>query len=174
MWQIRHVLDWLTHLLMVISGLVFALMAVHIVADVAGRYLFRSPLPGTVEIVARYYMVLLVFLPLAYVQKREGHFVAGIFTDRLPPSVLLRLIGFTDLVMAAVGALLTWSAVSAAIHATQNAEQVQLAEFLLPAWPGRWLVPLGLGLMSIYALLNGVTKLFFPADVQVPRQSELI
>lgn len=172
--QIRHVLDGLISLLMVISGLVFALMAMHIVADVGGRYLFRSPLPGTVEIVARYYMVLLVFLPLAYVQKREGHFVAGIFTDRLPSPVLLRLIGVTDLIMAGMTALLTWSAVSAAIHATHNAEQVQLAEFLLPAWPGRWFVPLGLGLMSLYALLNGVTKLFFPADVVASRRSELI
>jgi len=154
--------------MLVMSGLVFALMALHIVADVCGRYLFKTPLPGTVEIVASYYMVLLVFLPLAYVQQRDKHFVAGIFTDRLPPRILLPLIGITDLVMAAVAALLTWAAVSAAIHATHSGEQVQMAEYLLPIWPGRWLVPLGLGTMCLYALANGLRKLLPGIERSIP------
>ncbi|MGE3248140.1 MAG: TRAP transporter small permease, partial [Beijerinckiaceae bacterium] len=104
-------------------------------------------------------MVVLVFLPLAYVQKKDGHFVAGIFTDNLPAPALRILTGISDLAMFAVTALIAWSAVSAAVHATHSGEQVQMAEFLLPAWPGRWLVPLGMGMMSLYALLNAITKL---------------
>jgi len=33
---------------------------------------------------------------------------------------------------------------------------VQAAEFVIMAWPGRWLVPLGLGLMALQALVNAV------------------
>ncbi|OGA42538.1 MAG: hypothetical protein A3G25_21620 [Betaproteobacteria bacterium RIFCSPLOWO2_12_FULL_63_13] len=169
----KHVLkalDWLNSTMLVVSGIAFAIMAIHIVADVCGRYLFKTPLPGTVEIVADYYMVTLVFLPLAYVQKRDKHFVAGIFTDHLPLRMLRRVTGVTDLAMAAVTALLTWAAVSAAIHATRSGEHVQMAEFLLPVWPGRWLVPLGIGAMCLYALTNGLRRLVPALGRELPPQ----
>lgn len=162
----RAALNQLSIILLWLSGAAFAIMAIHIVCDVVGRYLFQSPLPGTVEIVARYYMVVLVFLPLAYVQLQDKHFVAGIFTDGLPEQALLRLKGVTDFVMALVGGYLTWTAISAALHATHSGEQVQMAEFLLPTWPGRWLVPIGLGLMTMIAVLTTIEKLIGAGDIQ--------
>jgi TRAP-type C4-dicarboxylate transport system permease small subunit len=147
-------LDALTQILVVLSGIVIAFMAIHIAVDVGGRYLLRAPLPGTVEFVSRYYMVVLVFLPLALVQRQDGHFVAGLFTDHLPPRIKLRLIAVTNLAMAAVAGLLAWAGASAAEHATRTGEQVQAAEFVILSWPGRWLVPLGLGLMALQALVN--------------------
>lgn len=149
-------LDFLTAWLVAISGVVMAAMALHIVIDVLGRYLFAAPLPGTVEIVSRYYMVVLVFLPLVYVQKRNAHFVAGLFTDRLPERGRQVLEGITSLAMATVAGLLAWCGISGAAFATSNAEQVQAAQFIILTWPGRWLMPLGLGLMAAYALLNAI------------------
>ena len=149
-------LDALTNILVMVSGVAISLMAIHIVVDITGRYLLRAPLPGTVEFVSRYYMVVLVFLPLALVQRRDGHFVAGLFTDNLPPRIKHKLIAVTQLTMAAVALLLAWRGVAAAEHATRNGEQVQAAEFVIMAWPGRWLVPLGLGLMALQALVNAV------------------
>lgn len=146
-------LDALTYLLVIVSGIAISLMAIHIVVDVGGRYLFRAPLPGTVEFVSRYYMVVLVFLPLALVQQRNGHFVAGLFTDNLPLRTKQKLIAVTQLAMAAVALLLAWRGVAAAEHATSTGEQVQAAEFVIMTWPGRWLVPLGLGLMAFQALV---------------------
>lgn len=156
MQRFARALDALTHILVVVSGIAIALMAVHIVVDIAGRYLFRAPLPGTVEFVSRYYMVVLVFLPLALVQRRDGHFVAGLFTDNLPPRIKRKLIGVTQLTMAGVALLLAWRGVAAAEHATRTGEQVQAAEFVIMSWPGRWLVPLGLTLMALQALVNAV------------------
>jgi TRAP-type C4-dicarboxylate transport system permease small subunit len=163
---IARTLDVLTRLLVLIGGVAIALMSVHIVADVVGRYLFRAPLPGTVEFVSRYYMVILVFLPLAYVQTRGAHFVAGLFTDALPFRVKQALIAVTELAMTAVAALLAWRGVSAAIYATRNGEQVQAAEFVILTWPGRWLVPIGFSLMAACALLNAVRILAGRSFVQ--------
>jgi TRAP-type C4-dicarboxylate transport system permease small subunit len=162
-----RILDALTHVLVVISGIAISLMALHIVADVAGRYLFRAPLPGTVEFVSRYYMVVLVFLPLALVQQRDGHFVAGLFTDNLPLRAKQRLIAVTQVAMAAVALLLAWRGVTAAEYATSTGEQVQAAEFVIMTWPGRWLVPLGLGLMALQALVKAA-RLFAgdPSDTR--------
>jgi TRAP-type C4-dicarboxylate transport system permease small subunit len=146
-------------------------MAVHIVADISGRYLFRAPLPGTVEFVSRYYMVILVFLPLALVQQRDGHFVAGLFTDNLPLPIKQKLIAVIHVAMALVALLLAWRGVTAAQHATSTGEQVQAAEFVIMTWPGRWLVPLGLGLMALQALVNAA-RLFAgpPPDIAAPRR----
>jgi TRAP-type C4-dicarboxylate transport system permease small subunit len=154
MQRFERALDTLTNILMLVSGIAISLMAVQIAADVAGRYLFRAPLPGTVEFVARYYMVILVFLPLALVQRRDGHFVAGLFTDHLRAPIKQRLIGVTHLAMAFVAGLLAWCGVAAAEHATRTGEQVQPGLFIIYTWYGRWLVPIGLGLMALQALVN--------------------
>jgi TRAP-type C4-dicarboxylate transport system permease small subunit len=156
MGMLARALDALTHILVVVSGIAMGLMALHIVTDVAGRYLFRAPLPGTVEFVSSYYMVILVFLPLALVQRRDGHFVAGLFTDHLPAPIKQRLMAVTHLTMAIVAALLAWRGVAAAEYATGTGEQVQPGLFIIYTWPGRWLVPLGLGLMALQALVNAV------------------
>lgn len=156
MLSFERALDALTRVLVVLSGFAIALMAVHIAADVVGRYLFRAPLPGTVEFVSRYYMVVLVFLPLALVQRHDGHFVAGLFTDQLPSAVKQRLIAVTHLAMAIVAGLLAWRGVAAAEYATHAGEQVQPGLFIIYTWPGRWLVPVGLGLMALQALVNAI------------------
>ena len=156
MGRLTRALDALTQFLVVVSGVVISLMALHIVADVAGRYIFRAPLPGTVEFVSRYYMVVLVFLPLALVQRRDTHFVAGLFTDNLRAPIKQRLIAVTQVAMAVVAGLLAWCGVSAAEYATRTGEQVQAAEFVIMSWPGRWLVPLGFALMALQALINAL------------------
>jgi TRAP-type C4-dicarboxylate transport system permease small subunit len=156
MQRLERGLDALTNVLVIFSAVAIALMAVHIAADVGGRYLLRAPLPGTVEFVSRYYMVILVFLPLALVQRNDGHFVAGLFTDHLPVAAKRPLIAVTHLAMAVVAGLLAWRGVAAAEHATQTGEQVQPGLFIIYTWPGRWLVPIGLGLMALQALLNAV------------------
>ena len=62
-------------------------MAVHVIADVSARYLFNQPLPGTIEIVSLYYMVAVIYLPVAYVQSRRQHIVVTQFTDFQLPTI---------------------------------------------------------------------------------------
>jgi TRAP-type C4-dicarboxylate transport system permease small subunit len=172
-------MSWLSRLiaalntvLIWLSAAAISLMAVHIVVDVLLRTLFRAPLPGTVEFVSRYYMVILVFLPLAYVQMRGAHFVAGLFTDYLPARTRQMLDGVTSLCMALVAGLMAWTSVSSALYATRNGEQVQAAQFVIPTWPGRWLVPIGLGLMTAYALLFGIRALMGRAEARISPTGE--
>ena len=57
------------------------LMMFHITFDVFGKYLFNAPLPATLEIVSHYYMVVVVFLPLAMVEKRDAHISVEVLTQ---------------------------------------------------------------------------------------------
>ena len=49
-------------------------MMLHVSADVTGRYLLRRPIDGTTEIVSAYYMVIVAYLPWAYLaQERHSY-----------------------------------------------------------------------------------------------------
>ena len=151
---VREMLDKAAGLLVKLGCVLVGLMALHVVLDVTGRYVFNAPLPGTVEFVSHYYMVGVIFWPLAYVQSRRGHFAAEIFTQRLPRPMIALLDAIVMLVTAVLLAFLTWRTAAYALEFTQARESVQTAYFTIPTWPSRWFVPLGLGLMALYALVQ--------------------
>ena len=151
---LREVLDKAAGLLVRLGCVLVGLMALHVMLDVTGRYVFNSPLPGTVEFVSHYYMVGVIFWPLAYVQSRRGHFFAEVFTQRLPPLVVRIIDAICTLVTALLLAFLTWRTAAYALEFTQARESVQTAYFTISTWPSRWFVPLGLGLMALYALVQ--------------------
>src|SRR5690606_40657440 len=64
---LRH----LTNVLALVGALGVIAMLLHVTADVISRQLFQRPVPATVEIVSRYYMVLISFLPLAWTERRN-------------------------------------------------------------------------------------------------------
>ena len=156
---LRDMLEKAARMLVRLGCVLVGLMALHVVLDVGGRYIFNAPLPGTVEMVSHYYMVGVIFLPLAYVQSRRGHFVAEIFTQRMPPLVVAVLEAVVTLVTALLLAFLAWRTAAYALEFTQARESVQTAYFTIPTWPSRWLVPLGLGLMALYALVQALLAL---------------
>ncbi|MDP5335124.1 MAG: TRAP transporter small permease, partial [Paracoccaceae bacterium] len=59
-------------------------MMLHVTADVAGRYLFNSPLPGTIVTVANYYMVIIVFIALGVAEEKRAHISVEFLTDLMP------------------------------------------------------------------------------------------
>ena len=156
---LREVLEKAAGLFVKLGCVLVGLMAFHVVLDVTGRYIFNAPLPGTVEFVSHYYMVGVIFLPLAYVQSRAGHFAAEIFTQGLPRHALLIIEAVGTLVTALLLAFLAWRTAAYALEFTQVRESVQTAYFTIPTWPSRWFVPLGLGLMALYALVQALQAL---------------
>ncbi len=153
---VRQGLEKLAGLLVTLGCVLIGLMALHVVLDVCGRYIFNAPLPGTVEFVSHYYMVGIIFWPLAYVQSRRGHFFAEVFTERMPPLVVRAIDAICMLVTALLLLFLTWRTAAYALEFTEARESVQTAYFTIATWPSRWFVPLGLGLMALYALVQSL------------------
>lgn len=63
------------------------LMMLHVTADVIGRYFFNAPLPGTIVVVANYYMVVLVFLAIGVAEEQRAHISVEFVTDMMPERV---------------------------------------------------------------------------------------
>lgn len=136
-------------LLAAAAGIVMLVMMLHICADVVGRYLFDSPLPGTLEIASGYELSAIVFLPLAYVTLRREHISAELFTNRLAPRSRAGLDLVICLLAIAYVGLLTWQTAISAISSTESGEVWETANDLLVIWPSRWLLPLAFGLTTL-------------------------
>ena len=143
---IHGIARWLA----VASGIAIILMMLHIVADVLMSKLFNDPVDGTSEIVAAYYMVSVVFLPLAYVAITEGHLVVELFTSRLKGGWVRLLEGLTGLVTLAYLLFFIVFTAMEAFQRTREGEAWETSVDLVAVWPSRWALPIGLGVMALY------------------------
>lgn len=142
-----------------VGGIAIVLMMLHIVGDVAMSKLFNDPLDGTTEIVAAYYMVSVVFLPLTYVTYSAGQLVVELFTSRLRGRRLSALIGLTGLVTAAYLMFIVYFTFEEAITRTSEGEAWETSVDLVAVWPSRWMLPIGLGAMMVCVLYQAVVRL---------------
>jgi TRAP-type C4-dicarboxylate transport system permease small subunit len=147
-------LDWPINFLMWLACFFGFLMMMHVTVDVAAKYLFNSPLEGTIEIVSGYYMVAVAFLPLAYISRTEGHIFVELFTRGLSRGALLRLDGAVNILTFLYMSLLTWQTGAMAIEQTVDGELWETATGLLMIWPSRWMLPVGSAVMTLYLLLR--------------------
>lgn len=151
--MIGRVSQHIAHLLAVIAALALLLMMLHVTADVFGKYVFNAPIPGTAEVVASYYMVAAVFLPLAWVEIREGSIIVELIYQMFGR----RAKTFCLLIATTLSALfyggLAWLSFAPAIQAWRIGEIVEGA-WRVVIWPTKFLLPLGLALACLVMVLR--------------------
>jgi TRAP-type C4-dicarboxylate transport system permease small subunit len=136
------------------AGLAAFLMMSHVCVDVFLRFILGYQIEATIEIVSAYYMVALVFLPLAYVERNDGHIAADVVVQQLPPGVRLVLRRVAGLIVLICMAVLFYCSLVEAVNRTLEGELVRSGETFLPIWLSRWLVPIGSGAMMLAALIR--------------------
>ena len=154
-----------------LSGIVVTVMMVHVCTDVFSKYVLNAPVPGTITIVTEYYMPLLTFLPLAFVQARRGHISVEVFTTNLPRRVQHHLYFWTVLLCATVFALLA--------HVTfgEALKKMALGTFQIEqdvkvlTWPGQFFPSIGYGLVALFMVAQFVGYLAGQAQMDDPIQT---
>ena len=144
----------LSNLLVAAACLGLSLMMFHVVADVAGKFFFRFPVEGTVETVEIYYMVMVVFLPFAYVTRTTGQIEVELFTRHLKGRKLAILEVSLGIFILVYMILMTWKTGEDAIEKTLLGEIREAGVSFLLAWPSRWFPPLGSAVMSLVVLVR--------------------
>jgi TRAP-type C4-dicarboxylate transport system permease small subunit len=152
--RIRGVARELDLWLLRIACAAAALMMVQISVDVVCKLLLGRPIIATIEIVSTYYMVALVFLPLAFVDRMGGHIAADLLTRAMGRRLRALTLWLMDLLVLATIGLLFWHTLDEAIRRTADGEVWRSGEYLLPVWPSRWLLPIGSGMMAISVLIR--------------------
>lgn len=148
----------LSDLLGVLAGLALVLMMLHITAEVVARYVFDSPLHGTVEIVSTYYMVAVVFLPLALIERVNGHIIVELLSKHFPQRTQEILIAVVALASALFFAAFAWQTWGDALKKFEIGEEA-LGTVSVTVWPTRFYIPIGCGLLVI-VLVHKAIRLF--------------
>lgn len=150
-----------------LSGAAIIALMIHVSADVALRTFSNRPIPGTLEIVAYWWMVSIVFLGIAYTKIRNEHIAVDLLPDRLPPNQ--RAVARVILEVITIGVLLLliyfgWEAAMSSMARGENAVGVTP----IPVWPFRFLLPLG-GLLMVAACVAAILE---NIDTITKRQGE--
>src|SRR3972149_832614 len=111
------------------------------VADVVWRYLFNSPILGTIEL-NRTLLVFVVFFTIAYAQAGKKHMRVDLLLNRLPPRVKSAVNGLQLLLALVFIGIVTYGSSLVAIESTAKGEY-ERGIISFPMWPGRIAVALG-------------------------------
>ncbi|MFN8682372.1 TRAP transporter small permease [Paracoccus sp. P2] len=158
--RMEKVLGVLTNALMWLSGICITGMMVHVFLDVLAKAVVQQPLPGTSEIVARYYMLAAVFLPLPLVEMRNSAIVVDLFYDRFGPGFQRICLVLAYIGQVAFFSLLTWRSFWDAVKAFARGEFVD-GQIPITVWPSAFFLPAGFGvaaLIGVFRLVQIVTR----------------
>jgi len=150
--------QWVAKCAMVLATIFLILMALHVSLDVGLRYIFGKSFTGTLEFVSFYYMVAVVFLPLAYVELQQEHISVDVLIGRLPPAVQLVFYIFASTLGLIYFGMLCYQSYLDALSATLRMETA-MANFTFYLWPSRWALPIGFAAMFLAILANMIKAL---------------
>jgi TRAP-type C4-dicarboxylate transport system permease small subunit len=152
--RIDRLVDQASGGLVFIASAAIMLLMLHVVVDVTGRYIFNNPLPGTLETVTHYYMVIVTALPFAYVTRNQGQIAVEMFTGWLPRRALLLLDGFAGLFMLIYVVVLAWKIGQEAVEMTRIGEVHDAGTMQVITWPSRWIPSIAFGVMACAVALR--------------------
>ena len=159
MFAIGRFLSFLAKSSSLIGAICVVLMMLHVTADVAGRYLFNAPVPGTIVVVANYYMVILVFIALGVAEEKRAHISVELFTDLMPQRAQNGFSVFASLLTVAVVLVLMIGGWTEAVKKTNTGTTMEQGSSMIEVWQSYWMVPLGAALMALIALYRVVATL---------------
>lgn len=125
----------------IIGGTILMVMMVLVSADVLGRYIFNSPLPGTNELV-EFLMVGLFYFTVSHAQALRTHIRVEFLLTYFSPRLQIKLDILCHLLGLLIFALIAWQSGRAAFQAWKLGETT-FGVILFPLFPSKIIVPLG-------------------------------
>jgi TRAP-type C4-dicarboxylate transport system permease small subunit len=153
--HVERWLRWGSYALFWLATALVAAMLIHIVLDVALKYLFNKPLPMTVEMVAHYYMVAVVFLPMPLVELRNAGVSVDLFYRMFGQHARRSIMLLAYLGQIAFFGILAYQSSLDALEAMQARRFVYL-DFRLDTWPAAFMLPAGFALATLVSMLRFV------------------
>ena len=127
-----------SRILTVAAGILIFCCMVLITLSIGGRYLFNAPIPSTVES-SEVILVLIIFLPLAYIDIQGGHLRIMFLYSRLSIrgqnicDIIAKIVSFTLL------SLMTWQTLNFALASWASSER-SWGLIALPLWIPKFVI----------------------------------
>ena len=156
--RLNTIADRFSRAIAILAGAGVLVMMVHICGDVVLRTLTGRPLPATVEIVSRYYMLIVAFLPLAWVERQDGMISVEFIDGMIGPGTMRLSNALVGLLSALIYVGLAWTSGEAALSQLANRSFVIVLNARVPVWPGYLILPIGFTLAAMAVLLKTATR----------------
>ena len=149
----RNPLERLSEILLSVTTIPVLAMMVHVTLDVALKYLINTPIQGTLEITAYYYMVSIVVLPMAFVELTRQSIAVDLFYQMMPQGMQVVVTAFVLLLSAIGYGGLAYIAWPDALESLAKKEIV-MGTVNIYIWPPRFLLPGALALAALVCLYH--------------------
>jgi TRAP-type C4-dicarboxylate transport system permease small subunit len=159
----------LCRFLSLLGAVAVVLMMLHVTLDVILLNVFRISMNTTPEIVARYYMVAVAFMPLGWLTLRN-QMISVELLDFVLPKWLRNLSDFMiALIGAAVYGLLSYATWLKALRELRSRSFVDLVTVQMPVWQSHFIVPAGFALAALACALLAIVYLSQTARAELQR-----
>lgn len=170
-WDImRLVLSWFENVALWIAGAALLLMGAIVTASVVGRVLFTAPVPDDLVMVGLL-MVGVIILPLAFIERTDGHIAVTVITDHFPVRVQFALKAMGNLLFGlffgVMGMMLAKKVPS------EISEHLYYdGHFEIPTWPMKALFAMGVAIFVVRLLFSFLGNLSGMVNGVKPEDSE--
>jgi len=124
--------------------------------DVTLRYIFNSPIPGSLEL-TEFLMAIVVGLALAHCALDKGHLRVDLVVSRLPKQVQLVLHSIASFTFLGLFILITWKTVDRAWAMFDD--KIESAIFAIPAFPFVLAVAVGSAVLCLVLMKEFIDDL---------------
>ncbi|MBL6427890.1 MULTISPECIES: TRAP transporter small permease [Maritimibacter] len=131
-------------------------MMLHISLDVVLRNLFRISMNTVPEIVARYYMTALAFLPLGWLELRRQMISVELIDFALSERVRQYSDALVMVVASVIYGFLAWTNWDKALSETRVGTLVEIATYKMPVWHSFYFAPIGFTLATVITALLAI------------------
>lgn len=146
-------LDWLDAICAKVTAVAIWLVMLAIVTDVVCRYVFDSPLMWLYDLVAIYFVNLVLYFMASETLRVRGHIALDLHARLLPERAWALLQGVAWCAVAGVMLLMVWVVVGSTLESWKIRE-VHPGLYEWPVWLEKGLVALGLLLLLLRVLLR--------------------
>ena len=157
----RHAVAAVTLLsrgLAALAGFATFFIMVIIAIDVALRFM-GSGVPGTLEIVTYYLMIIVAFLSLANLEQKDGMISVDVLFNALPYGARRWMMVFAGTVATLVFAGVCYASFLEAMGHLRSGSYVVTLRYVLPTWPSYFIVPLAFGVATLVSALRTLIAL---------------
>ena len=141
-----------------VGALAVVAMMLHISLDVFLRNTFRISLDTVPEIVARYYMTALAFLPLAWLEIRRDMISVELLDFTLSARARRLSDALVMVIATVIYGLLAWTNWDKALSETRVGTLVEIATYKMPVWHSFYFSALGFTLATLVSALLAIGR----------------
>lgn len=145
---ILRLIDRLSGLVALFAALALGLLVITVFVDVMGRTFFRTPLSGTLEMTAYWWMPMITLLSFGFTERAQEHIKVTILLDALPLRLRQIVEGTFALLAAALLLALAWYALQEALYAASIGKTTP-SRPPIAIWPFTFVAVAGVTLLAL-------------------------